>query len=137
MKKSFFVKRRKKMYWATFFFCQVMTFFYQATTFFGEGQIFLLSDKFFLSDERLFLSSDKFFLSLKPYKWKIMTLLSLRKPYFSKVQFCRDPVNGSTVQICQWNQLNPNILDTSVTRALHMKALFEPLRPIDCVFWRL
>ena len=39
----------------------------------------------------------KIFLSLEPYKWKMMTLQSLRKPYFSKVQFCRHPVNRAAL----------------------------------------
>ena len=72
MKKKLLCQATNFFFQATTFFCQATTFFCQATTFFVERQ--------------------KFFCRSSLINASIMTLQSLRKPYFSKVQFCRHPV---------------------------------------------
>ena len=108
MKKSFFAKWQNFFCSATNLFCKAIFYFVKRQHFFVKWQKIFVKRQFFLSCDSIFLKSNKkffcqatnfffikrqnFFCCSSHINASIMTLQSLRKPYFSKVQFCRHPV---------------------------------------------
>ena len=79
-------------------FCQETNFFCQVTIFFcQETKIFVRRQKSFVKHQHFFVELQNFFWHSSLINASIMTLQSIKQPYFSKVEFCRHPVNSKGI----------------------------------------